>query len=243
MRTSDLTDLHTHILPGIDDGSPDVETSLAMLRMEAEQGVGHVVLTPHFSARRDDPDRFLTARARAMARLRTAIPDDAGIPMLHMGAEVSYFRGMSDCEALKDLCIEGTPYILVELPVTKWDSQILRDLGEIPSKQGLYPIVAHVDRYLPAFLEGKVLRKLLERPVLLQANADFFLRRRTALPALRMLRRGQIHLLGSDCHDLAERAPVLGKAVELIHHRLGDDVLGTVSKLGQSILSPDISHS
>ncbi|MBQ9967406.1 MAG: hypothetical protein IJO88_01630 [Oscillospiraceae bacterium] len=238
-----VSDLHTHILPHIDDGSPDVETSLAMLRLEAEQGVGHVALTPHFSARRDDPDRFLTVRERAMAELRAAMPADAGLPALCLGAEVSYFRGMSDCEALKDLCIEGTHYILIELPATRWDSQILRDLEELPSKQGLRPIVAHVERYLPAFSAGEVLRKLLERPLLLQANAGFFLRRRTAPMALRMLRQGQIHLLGSDCHDLTERPPELGKAAELICRRLGGDALSTIGELGQKILCPIPAHS
>lgn len=216
MMINELTDLHTHILPGIDDGSSDVETSLMMLHREAEQGVAHVVLTPHFSARHDDPDRFLTAREQAMAELRAAIPDGEWYPTLHEGAEVSYFRGMSDCEALKDLCIKGTKHILIELPAARWDSQILRDLEELPSKQGLFPIIAHVDRYLPFFSAGVVLRQLLERPVLIQANAGAFLRRRTASMVLRMLRRGQIHLLGSDCHDLAERAPNLGKAADVI---------------------------
>jgi protein subunit release factor B len=56
-----MTDLHTHILPGMDDGSPDVETSIAMLRMEAEQGVHTVVLTPHFYRDRERPEHFLSA--------------------------------------------------------------------------------------------------------------------------------------------------------------------------------------
>ena len=58
-----MIDLHTHILPGMDDGAKDVKTSLALLRMESAQGVGTVVLTPHFYRDREEPQHFLTRRA------------------------------------------------------------------------------------------------------------------------------------------------------------------------------------
>ena len=61
-----MTDLHTHILPGMDDGAVSVETSLEMLRMERDQGVDAVVLTPHFYRDRERPEQFL-ARRRASA--------------------------------------------------------------------------------------------------------------------------------------------------------------------------------
>ena len=60
-----IIDFHSHILPGIDDGSESVEQSIAMLRMEAEQGITHVVATPHFYPRHDTPQRFLQRRKDA----------------------------------------------------------------------------------------------------------------------------------------------------------------------------------
>ena len=59
-----MTDFHTHILPGVDDGSPSVEDSLAMLRKEAEQDVWQVLATPHFYANVDSPDSFLQKRRK-----------------------------------------------------------------------------------------------------------------------------------------------------------------------------------
>ena len=113
---TDLIDFHTHILPCLDDGSKSVEMSLSMLREETEQGVRHVVLTPHFYARHDDPDRFLASREAAAEALKAAVAEVPGLPTLHLGAEVAYFRGMSDCEILRDFCIGRTECILVELP-------------------------------------------------------------------------------------------------------------------------------
>ena len=89
-----MTDLHTHILPGMDDGAPDVETSLAMLREEARQGVDTVVLTPHFYRDRERPEHFLARRARAADRLNSAIQALPGeerraMPRLILGAEVA----------------------------------------------------------------------------------------------------------------------------------------------------------
>ena len=57
-----LTDFHSHILPGVDDGSTSVEESIAMLRMLSRQGVSHVVATPHFYPNYDDPEQFLRRR-------------------------------------------------------------------------------------------------------------------------------------------------------------------------------------
>ena len=67
-----VTDFHSHILPAIDDGSATVEESVAMLRMEAEQGITHVVATPHFYAAHQTPETFLQARDAAEAALQPA---------------------------------------------------------------------------------------------------------------------------------------------------------------------------
>ena len=60
-----MIDFHSHILPGIDDGSKSVEMSIKMLRREAQQGISRVVATPHFYPQTDNPERFLRRRAEA----------------------------------------------------------------------------------------------------------------------------------------------------------------------------------
>lgn len=238
---NELIDFHSHILPKIDDGSGDVQTSLAMLRQEWEQGIGHVVLTPHFYPEHDSPERFLSQREKAACLLQEACAKEKDLPQLYLGAEVAYFRGMSESDALQQLCIDHTQYILVELPVSQWDGQIYAELAGIRQKQGLTPIVAHVDRYLPRFGAKRAVSRLLEQPVLIQANAASFLRRGSAGQMLKLLQWGMVHFLGSDCHDLTERAPNLGQAAELIGKKLGDHVMEQFNEMGQSVLQIPVS--
>lgn len=232
----DLIDFHSHILPGIDDGSGSVETSVQMLKLQREQGVSHVVLTPHFYPRHDEPDQFLAARAKAMERLQQACRTEQDLPQLHLGAEVAYFGGMSECDDLPRLAIENTGCILVELPMGPWDNTVFRELREIVKKQHLTPVIAHIDRYLPALFPGRVLEPILELPVLLQVNAGFFLRRGTAGQAMRMLERGMIHVLGTDSHDLADRAPNLGKAAVAIQKKGAEHALQRVCEMSFDFL-------
>ena len=77
-----VTDFHSHILPGIDDGSTSVEESIALLRMEAEQGVEHVVATPHFYPNYQSPEEFLQKRADAELKLRREMEKYEGLPRL-----------------------------------------------------------------------------------------------------------------------------------------------------------------
>lgn len=227
---SQIIDFHSHVLPGIDDGSSSVEESIAMLRKEAEQGITHVVATPHFYAQSDSPERFLRRRAEAEARLREAMAEHTGLPTLSVGAEVYFFRGISDSDILEALTINDTEYLLLEMPMARWTDPMYREMEEIPAKQGLTPIVAHVDRYIGPFQTHGIPQRLEQLPVLVQANASFFLRGMTRPMAMRMLREDRIHLLGSDCHNMADRAPNLGNAVAEIQRHLGSEPLQRIAQ-------------
>lgn len=224
-----VVDFHSHILPGVDDGSTSLEQSIAMLRMEAEQGIQRVVATPHFYPHHDSPERFLARRARAEAALREEMEKHTGLPELSIGAEVHYFNGISDSDAISELTIDKKRCILIEMPGAPWTDAMYRELEGLHQKQGLLPIIAHVDRYLGRFRTYGIPRKLEKLPVLVQANAEFFLDKFTAPIAMRMLKVGQIHLLGSDCHNLADRKPNLGVALERIQKYAGMDVLNRIN--------------
>lgn len=111
-----------------------------------------------------------------------------------------------------------------------------RELENVSVKQGLIPIVAHVDRYIAPFRTHHIPERLEELPVLVQANANFFLRSSTRSLALKMLKKNQIQLLGSDCHNLTTRQPNLGDAVEVIRNRLGPDPLKRIQYYQNEIL-------
>jgi protein-tyrosine phosphatase len=230
------TDFHSHILPGVDDGSRSVKESLKMLSVEADQGVRRVVATPHFYANHDTPERFLERREAAWGRLREATAGHPELPQIIPGAEVYYFAGMSESDALPALTIGGSGFLLLEMPQGPWTQSMYREMEAIYVKQGITPIIAHVDRYIGPFRTWGIPKQLAELPVLVQANAEFFLSRYTAGMALRMLRQENIHLLGSDCHDLTSRKPNLGTALEQIENRLGKHALSRIQEYEDRVL-------
>lgn len=232
-----IVDFHSHILPGIDDGSKSLEQSIAMLKKEAEQGITHVVATPHFYPRHDSPERFLKRRYEAEMRLREAMEKHPGLPELTVGAEVYFFPGISESDGVSQLTIGGKGSILIEMPMDPWTDRMYRELEDLALRRGLTPVVAHVDRYISPLRTHGIPKRLEQLPVLVQANAEFFLNRFTAPMALRMLKHGQIHLLGSDCHNLTSRAPNLGAAAKVIGTRLGPNILESLSDCAESLLS------
>lgn len=231
-----ISDFHSHILPGIDDGSRSVEESLQMLQLEAEQGIRSVVATPHFYAHRDTMERFLQKRQAATDLLKEAAIKSSDLPEIFVGAEVYYFRGISNSDQTLGLTIEGKSCILIEMPYAEWTESMYQELETIYMRFGITPIIAHIDRYLRPFQGKQVLKRLAELPVLVQANADFFLNKATGRRAMRMLKQDQIHLLGSDCHNLTKRKPNLGPALEQIREHGGMEALNRVIQYQADVL-------
>lgn len=232
-----IVDFHSHILPGIDDGSSSVRESIDMLRMEAVQGIDCVVATPHFYPRHDSPERFLARRNEAEKRLREAMAGHDNLPQVLCGAEVFFFSGISDCDALPELTIGQKRCILIEMPHIPWANSMYSELEEIQARWGITPIIAHVDRYFSLLSTYDIPQRLEKLPVLVQANASFFLRTQSRRRALRMLECGQIHLIGSDCHNLSSRPPNLDEALQVINRYSTSGCLNRIRKYQKQVLS------
>lgn len=228
-----MIDWHTHILPGIDDGSRDVEQSLAMLAMLQEQGVHTVVATPHFRADDEPVDAFLERREAALETLDRRA--DAGIRIVP-GAEVRYYEGISRMDGLKKLCVRGSELLLLEMPFTRWTEYTLRELTELSGVGGMTVVLAHIERYLK--LQSRaVWDRLYDCGLQMQVNAGFFTGFTTRRKAISMLKEGGIQFLGSDCHNTSTRSPNIGAAVEIIRKKLGDDFVFQMNEYGQSMFA------
>ena len=143
-----MIDLHCHILPGVDDGSPDAEISLSMARHAAESGVTAIAVTPHcnlpgFRRNYRGPDY-----RRQLNDLRELLTQE-NIPLrLYSGAEV--FADPSNIRTLIEqhelITLGGSRYLLVEFDFGLPGSVLLRTLEAI-AQRGLVPVVAHPERY------------------------------------------------------------------------------------------------
>ncbi len=228
-----MIDLHSHILPGMDDGSKDAEMSRSMLAMMREQGIEAVVATPHFYARQEDPQKFLQCREAAFAQLEGLTEES---PKILLGAEVAYFDSMSRSEDLIKLQLADSGLLLVEMPMGSWTARMVQELYQLQAQLGLTPVLAHIDRYRRADQLPKYRKQLQAQGVLFQCNAGPFLRLMDRRWALGQLRQGNIHFLGSDTHNLTDRAPNLGKAAEVISHKFGQGLLDDITDLSKELL-------
>ena len=199
-----MIDLHTHILPQIDDGSQSVPESVSLLREERRQGVDTVFLTPHFYAEENSPVSFLQKRYRAWRRLEPHL--FPGLPGVRLGAEVQYFEGICGVEDVRHLRIVGTDYLLLEMPFSRWTDRMVADVIALGERYDLRVILAHIERYL-AKQQPQTWKMLRANGILMQSNVSFFTERKTRKQALSMLERGEIHFLGSDCHNMGSRRP------------------------------------
>ena len=229
-----IIDMHCHILPGVDDGARDVETSLAMLEASRAQGVQYMVATPHFYATRDRVDTFLDRRREAWETLKSRMGAD--YPGIVLGAEVAFFRGISRAERLEALKIEGTDCLLLEMPFRPWSEDDVDEVSEILEKRGYTIILAHIERYLAMRGNADYIGNLLELPVLAQINAESLLDWRQRGKLIKMVRNGQVHLLGSDCHGIHHRPPNLGEGREILRKKTGTEYLDRIDWRSEELL-------
>ena len=208
-----MIDFHSHILPGIDDGSRDLEESIRLLDASAEQSVDTIIATPHFYANRTSPDKFLRKRNEVAKYLFCSLKKEH--PRILLGAEVYFFEGIHRSEAIKELRIADTPLLLLEMPFSKWSDHMIDEVLLFNEERDVRIVLAHIERSAKYQKKG-VLEEMIRHGVLLQSNAEFFISRKTRRKALKMLNDGMIHFLGSDCHNSDSRPQNIGEAYELI---------------------------
>jgi len=203
-----LFDIHTHILPAIDDGPRTIEAAITAIMALAAEGVTDIVATPHFN------DRYLRVpshevRARVQVLQRAA--NQAGIAVrLWAGHEVYLDAGTAENLARGIAApINQGPYVLLELPTQDFPIFLSGLIDQIQLK-GFVPVIAHVERYMPTRRDPDVLIPLIEAGALLQVTASSLIGlfgQRVRQTAEILLQRNLAHVLASDTHAVTDRPP------------------------------------
>lgn len=232
-----MTDFHSHILPKMDDGSRSVEESLQMLNALAEQGISRVVATPHFYANDESVFDFLGRRREAFEKLSAVLTAD--MPEVLLGAEVRYYDGISRLAEIKSLCIQGTDLFLLEMPEKRWTEYTLRELEDIACAGRVTLVLAHVDRCME-YQRADTMFRLHGSGVMMQLNAEYFNGFFTRRKAVSMIENGMVQFVGSDCHNMTDRKPEIGRAYKTIKNRLGSEFTDSLKKYTNEILETKI---
>ena len=228
-------DFHSHVLPAMDDGSKSVAQSLAMLEQAGQQGTSVMVATPHFYAENEAPASFLERRSAAAEQLLSGGYDPRKHPRLLLGAEVAYFPGIGRCEDLAKLTIAGTHVILIEMPFRPWTQTMLDDLYSIQVNLELIPVLAHIERY-PDMRSKTMIKTMIHRGILLQINASMADKYWARRCAMRLLMRGEVQLLGSDCHNLTTRQPGMSNMLDCIRQQAPEDLIPQMVEFNRFLL-------
>ncbi len=209
-----MIDLHAHILPAVDDGPVNMEEALAMARLAAADGVHTVVATPHNGAWQ--PTVSADALRSRVAQLQAVLDREAVPVSVAMGMEV-YLDPDTAWRAVQGsaLCLGGTKYLLVELPLHEYPSYTEQVLFELQAR-GFRPILAHPERNAVLAKEPERLMGLVERGILAQVTAGSLAGRfghHVQAAAELLLEHRLVHVIASDAHGFGSRSPVMSAGV------------------------------
>ena len=215
-----IIDFHSHIMPSFGDGAADEATAIEMLKKSLAQGVDTVVSTSHcYPMSGHDIDSFIYGRNDAYERLKAAAKGEE-LPKIVPGCEVHLTCDLTKLRGIRDLCVQGTSYIMIEMPVRKWTDEMIDNVYKL-SISGMKPVIVHDERNMGQTKE--MLDALHMLDVLIQINAESF-----AMPAYRryidgLMKNKLVHLVGTDMHNLTSRAPNMERARRSIIKRYGEE--------------------
>ncbi|MBQ7425132.1 MAG: protein-tyrosine-phosphatase [Lachnospiraceae bacterium] len=217
-------DIHCHVMPGVDDGSPDMATSLEMMRIAEKNGITHMILTPHHKPMHHNvsPEHNVLYRKRLLDMAKAS-----GIKVkLFSGNEIYYsdetFRELVEGEICS---LAGSDYVLVEFHPTNPYKAIQNAMYKVQSA-GFIPIVAHVERYSDIVSHPKYVSDLIDMGCLIQVNASSIMGRYgfgIGHFTKKLLKDEQVHFIASDAHDTKKRAPDLLPCRHFVEKKFGED--------------------
>ena len=217
-----LADIHCHLMPYVDDGAYDEEESLALLKMEAAQGVRTICLTPHLRA-----DMFETTDEEIQRHFEMVqrLAEEAALPLeLCCSREYHYdrfLRSRLKNGNLRPLGQGNT--ILVEFDGRQEAQDMLEAVAQI-RRAGWVPLIAHVERYAALYEDWELARTLQRAGAYLQVNAGSVLGReglRQKQMAKRLLQNDLVYVIASDAHDTEIRVPELSRCAEYLEKKYG----------------------
>jgi protein-tyrosine phosphatase len=228
-----VIDLHTHILPGLDDGPQTLEESLSITEKLIDFGFDHIFLTPHF--RQGFFESSASSVGQASEKLRAALRDRGGLVRLTEAHEVHLGSVFDSKGCVREFLRFGPKkrYMLLELPGQAFPFELLSRTVERLFVQGIRVVLAHPEKNAVLWEDPDRYRELYERGVKFQLNVTSlsgFAGRQARKTAEALCSEGMINALGTDSHSLAQVLQFVPKGMERARRLLGEQRLQAVAQ-------------
>lgn len=214
-------DIHSHILPNVDDGAKDIEESLKILELMKNEGITHVLATPHFYPQNDNLEMFKEKVEVAFNSL-TRAKKGLDLPEVFLGTEMFYFEGMGALDSLSQFCLNNSKYILLELTDHFIDESLFEDILLMRENSKITPIIAHIERYQKAKKFKKFLKFLKEENIPVQVNTESFFETRYSKTFKNLILNDIATFIATDSHSVEDRKPYLKEPLKIISEKLGE---------------------
>ena len=214
-----LLDIHSHILPAVDDGAQNLDDSLTLLKMMASQGITHIIATPHFYPNNDTLEDF-KSRVTVAEQLLKNTPSD--IPQIIIGCELFYYTGISKSELIKEFTLGKSNYILLEPNPFYINKTLMSEILYLRDELGLIPIIPHIERYHKSKGYKNFISFIKENQILCQVNAGSFFDKHYNRAIDKLFKNGIVTFIATDTHSL-RRPPLLANALIEIENRFSTD--------------------
>ncbi|AOY75599.1 tyrosine-protein phosphatase [Clostridium formicaceticum] len=219
-----MVDLHSHILPEIDDGAKNLEEALKMAEIAVKEGITQMVATPHYI-----PEVFTTDAKTLLMKIEeiNAFLKEKGLALEILSGNEAYLS-LDLPQRLKNqeiLSINKGPYVLLELPmadIPNYTEDVLYEMRLL----GYKPIIAHPERYGKIIENPNLLKEWIEQGNYAQINTMSItgaLGKEIQETAKILLKHGMIHCIGTDAHSPRGRAPKIKKALHIMEGWIGKD--------------------
>ncbi len=237
-----MVDIHSHILPCLDDGSSSVEESLELLRLMKKQGIDKVFATPHFYPQIHNFEEFSTSVFESLNILNDNIKFNS-LPEIYLGSELLYFAGMGDSDSLSEFCFEGSSYLLLELCSNHLDNLLIEDLKKMIHDKKLKPILAHIERYFDCKNINKLLKFVKKENIALQINAASVLENQLYKNIKKLIKKDMITYIATDSHSVGERPPLMDEALAVLENDFGKDYVKKLEQNSEDLFNKIISET
>ena len=218
----EFADIHSHILPMLDDGSKSVEQSVNMLQIAAQEGIGYMIATPH-----NMPGKGHPSYERICDRTRTLqeLCQNRGIPInIRIGTEYFYREEVLEIlEQEEAVTLNGSECVLLEFDPTV-DKVYFRNAVRDVMATGYRPVIAHVERYLNILQDIALLTDIKKMGALLQVNAASVVGdngRPIKKDVKELLKRHLVDFVATDAHSDGRRAPYMQKCASVLYKKYG----------------------